>query len=110
MKTSALILAALSMASSAAFAGNGYCDSRPSRREQQNCYQNAIESNVSLIKQNYQFLMASPKLTQQQKQQLQNDQTAWGNKVDGYCNGNLMCLYESTASRYMFLAGMASRK
>lgn len=110
MKTSALMLVALLMASSAAVAGNGYCDSRPSRREQQNCYQNAIESNISLIKQNYQFLMATPRLTQQQKQQLRDDQAAWGNKVDGYCNGNLMCLYESASSRYMHLAGMASRK
>ncbi|ONN64979.1 lysozyme inhibitor LprI family protein [Herbaspirillum sp. VT-16-41] len=110
MKNSLVVLTVLSIVSSLALAGNGYCDSRPSRREQQDCYQNAIESNVSLIKQNYQFLMASPKLTQQQKQQLQNDQAAWGNKVDGYCNGNLMCLYESTASRYMYLAGMASRK
>lgn len=110
MKNTVFVLTILSITTSAALAGNGYCDSRPSRREQQNCYQNAIESNVSLIKRNYQFLMASPKLTQQQKQQLQNDQAAWGKKVDGYCNGNLMCLYESTSSRYMYLAGVASRK
>lgn len=110
MKNTLLSAGLLLAFASNAFAGNGYCDSRPSNRERQNCYQNAIESNISLIKQNYQFLMSSTKLNQQQKQQLQNDQAAWGNKVDGYCNGNLMCLYESTASRYMYLAGMVSRK
>lgn len=94
---------------SKAFAGNGYCDSRPSNRERQNCYQNAVESNVMMIKQNYQYLMSSSKLTQQQKQQLQQDQNAWIGKVDRYCGDNLSCLYESSAERSMSLRAIAAR-
>jgi len=109
MKHIFLSLGLLLAFTSNAFAGNGYCDSRPSNRERRNCYQNAVESNVSMIKQNYQYLMSSSRLTQQQKQQLQQDQNAWIDKVGRYCGDNLSCLYESSAERSMSLHAIAAR-
>lgn len=87
-----------------AFAGNGYCDSRPSNRERQNCYESGVEAHVSQIKQSLQYLMRSPKLTQQQKQQLQQEQSAWFDKVGRYCNDNVVCLHDAAVERSSYLA------
>jgi uncharacterized protein YecT (DUF1311 family) len=100
---SALVL--VLAASHEAFAGNGYCDSRRSNREIESCYKNVIEVNASQIKQNYQSLLQSPKLTQQQKQQLQQDQSAWIEKLDRYCKNDMRCISDEAAKRNYFLAG-----
>ena len=87
-----------------AFAGNGYCDSRRSNQEMQSCYQNAIEVNASQIKQNLQYLMRSPKINQQQKQQLQQEQSTWVGKLDRYCGSDMRCVYDAAAERNSYLA------
>lgn len=87
-----------------ASAGNGYCDSRRSNQEMQSCYQNAIETNLSGIKQNFQYLMRSPKLNQQQKQQLQREHGTWANQVDRQCGNNMLCIYDASAERNSYFS------
>jgi uncharacterized protein YecT (DUF1311 family) len=105
MKQIASALVMLFVLSSNVFAAvNGYCDGRRSNQEVEQCYQNVIEVNVSQIKQNYERLMQSPKLTQQQKQQLQQNQSAWVANVSNYCNNDIRCYSDSAKDRNYLLA------
>lgn len=105
MKQIASALVMLIVLSLNAFAaGNGYCDGRRSNQEVEQCYQNVIEVNASQIKQNYERLMQSPKLTQQQKQQLQQNQSAWVANVSNYCNNDIRCYSDSAKDRNYLLA------
>lgn len=103
MRNFFLLLSALLFLSSQAIAGNGYCDSRQSNREIENCYKNGIEVSASQIKKNYQLLMQSPKLSQQQKNELQKDQNAWIEKVGSYCGNDIRCASDSAVRRNSYL-------
>lgn len=94
---------ALLFLSSQAIAGNSYCDSRQSNREIENCYKNVIEVYASQIKKNYQLLIQSPKLSQQQKNELQKDQDVWIEKVGRHCGNNFRCAFDVAVDRNSYL-------
>ena len=89
--------------SSQAIAGNGYCDSRQSNREIENCYKAGIEVYAGQIKKNYQLLMQSPKLSQQQKNELQEDQNAWVERLGRYRGNDIRCTSDSAQQRNSYL-------
>lgn len=70
-----------------------------SNRIVEDCYKNSIEVSVSQIKKNYQILMQSPKVSQQQKDELRKNQDAWIEKVGSYCSNDIRCVYDATVER-----------
>lgn len=104
MKKILLALVVLFTVASNAFAGNGYCDGRSNGREIEQCYRVNIETQVANVKRKFNEAMASPNLTDQQKERLRQNQIEWGNAVESQCHGDLVCYYDSARWRDQDLA------
>ncbi len=83
-----------SLISTVSFAGNGYCDGRPSAREVQRCYVNAVQSQNGIMNSLVEKIMASNKITHQDKAELDKHIEDWSNRVNSTCRSDV-CIYNS---------------
>lgn len=88
----------LTLISITAIAGNSYCNNRPTGRDVQRCYVNAIEMQHNMIKQYLQKIYASRKLSHEDKLAVSRSMDAWYDEVQQSCRDNA-CAYDYYVAR-----------
>jgi len=64
---------------------NGYCDGRQTQRDMDNCYRLAIQAEDQKLQKTLGIIMASPKLSDDQKRSVQQSHKQWANLVNTQC-------------------------
>jgi len=86
----AIIIAFFSLSASA---GNDYCDSRPGNTRN-TCYQQAVNGNMRVINKYLRAIYASPKVSQEKKDDIEKRYTNWVDRINSQCRTNA-CMYNS---------------
>lgn len=77
-----------------AYAGNGYCDSRPSPNDRQRCYNLNIGMQNNVLDQTRRKFLTDPKVPEQEKQALRDFDQQWVRDVNASCRTSV-CTYDA---------------
>jgi len=77
---------------------NGYCDSRQTQRDVDNCYRVNVEAQQRILDKNYNEVINHPKLPAANRGKLEQNQNEWANSVNSQCRDNA-CMLSSLENR-----------
>ncbi|CAJ3295181.1 Uncharacterized protein conserved in bacteria [Burkholderia pseudomallei] len=89
---------ALALAATQAHAYVDICAMKNSQSEAQQCYQYGANGGMLRMKENYKRILNSPRVSDSEKRELQNNQKKWEKAVDSKCDDNV-CYYRAIGSR-----------
>ena len=93
-----IALISLSLFASLSFAGNGYCDGRPTAQAQQSCYASAVSMLNAKVQKNYTAITSSPKISAPTRAAMDKDMNEWAAWVNSACR-NDVCVYNEVMRR-----------
>lgn len=77
---------------------NGYCDSRQTQKDYDNCYRVNIEAQTRLLEKNYREVINHPNLPADNRAKLEQNQNEWTDQVNSQCRDN-SCMLSALENR-----------